>query len=57
MKTTIQTETLKSVPAVTGAVTYGLTLNELVAIATLVYITLQAAYLVWKWIREYQAPK
>lgn len=31
---------------------WSLTMNEWVAIATLLYIALQAAYLAWKWIRE-----
>ena len=42
----------KGVPAVGGATTYYLTLNEWVAIATLAYIGLQAAFLLWKWWRE-----
>lgn len=48
----VKIETVKAVPAVAGAAAYGITLNELVAIATLGYIALQAAYLVWKWRRE-----
>ena len=30
----------------------GLTLNEWVAIATFIYIGIQAAYLIWKWYKE-----
>lgn len=52
MKETVQIETIKAAPAMLGAFLYGLTLNELVALATLGYIVLQAAYLVWKWRRE-----
>jgi len=55
MKTVVQTEGIKTIPAVSGAVVYNLTLNELVAMATLIYILLQAAYLIWKWIREIQS--
>lgn len=29
----------------------GLTLNEWVMVATLIYIGLQAGYLVWKWVK------
>lgn len=52
MRESIQVETIKAAPAVSGAVLYGMTLNELVAVATLGYIILQAAYLIWKWVRE-----
>lgn len=31
---------------------WALTLNEWVAIATLLYIALQAAHLIWKWVRD-----
>lgn len=31
---------------------YALTLNEWVGIATLVYIALQSAFLIWRWRRE-----
>lgn len=31
---------------------FGLTLNEWVAVATIVYLVLQIGYLVWKWRRE-----
>lgn len=52
MKEHLQIETVKTVPAVSGAVLYGMTLNEMVAAATLGYIVLQAAYLIWKWVKE-----
>ena len=48
----VKIETAKAVPAVAGAAAYGVTLNEAVAAATLAYIVLQAAYLIWKWRRE-----
>lgn len=56
MKTEVTHESLKASPpvAVTVAWMNGLTMNELVAIATLAYIALQAGYLIWKWIREYK---
>lgn len=55
MKQEIVHEATKSSPAVmvTGwAWTQGLTLTDLVALATLAYIGLQAGYLVWKWVKE-----
>lgn len=45
-------ETAKAAPAVAGATAAGLTLNEWVAIATGLYIAIQAAYLLRKWWRE-----
>ena len=42
----------RSVPAIGGATIAGLTLNEVVAVATLAYIALQMGFLVWKWVRE-----
>ena len=37
-----------------AAMIFGFTLNEWVAIATLIYIALQAFYLAWKWQREWR---
>lgn len=45
-------ETAKAVPAVGGAIASALTLNEALAVVTILYILLQAAYLIWKWRRE-----
>lgn len=45
-------EAAKAAPAVAGAAASGLTLNEWVAIATGMYIFIQAAYLLRKWWRE-----
>lgn len=42
---------LKLSPPIT---VYALTLNEWVAIATLLYLALQALYLAWKWQREWR---
>lgn len=39
-------EAAKASPPLTVA---ALTLNEWVAVATIIYIALQAAYLIWKW--------
>lgn len=52
MKFEVQGETLKAVPAVAGTVYSSFTLNECVAVATLLYIALQAVYLIWKWRKE-----
>jgi hypothetical protein len=60
MKQVIATETSKSAPpaAITGlAVVDAITLNEWVAIATIVYVGLQAAYLIYKWVKEYRSSK
>jgi len=46
------TQGINALPAITGATIYGITLNEMVAILTMAYILLQAAYLIWKWIKE-----
>lgn len=54
MKPEITTEALKSTPP---AVVAWLTLNEWVAVATVVYIIVQAAYLLRKWWREERGDK
>lgn len=48
-------EAVKAAPAVVGATASSLTLNEWVAIATGIYIAIQAAYLLRKWWREERA--
>lgn len=50
-KPEIATESIKSAPpmAVLTATAAGFTLQEWVYIATLAYIGLQAAWLMWKW--------
>lgn len=45
-------EAAKAAPAVAGATASSLTLNEWVAVATGIYIAIQAAYLLRKWWRE-----
>jgi len=52
MKFEIQNQTVNAVPALGGAMLYSITLNEIVAIVTVIYIVLQMAYLIWKWHRE-----
>lgn len=59
MREAIAAEGLKATPPITVSVvafTQGLTLSDAVAYATLAYIVMQAAYLVWKWIREARKP-
>jgi uncharacterized membrane protein len=50
-KSDVLTEAVKAAPpiAITTAAVGGLTLNEWVALATLLYIVLQSGWLVWKW--------
>lgn len=52
MKTEFATEAMKGTPAVAGAATAMLTLNQWVALGTGIYIVIQAAYLLRKWWRE-----
>lgn len=54
MKLEFQQESIKAAPAVAGTVYSTVTLNEWVAIATLIYILLQTGYLLWKWHKEYK---
>jgi orotate phosphoribosyltransferase len=49
-------ELARSVPAVVGTAIAGITLSEWVALATLGYIVIQAAYLLRKWWREERTP-
>lgn len=51
-KVDVAAEAAKASPAVAVAAAtsvFGFSLNEWVAIATLIYIILQAGWLVWKW--------
>jgi hypothetical protein len=52
MKTEFTTEALKGTPAVAGAVYSAVTLNEVVAAITGLYVLVQIAYLLRKWWRE-----
>jgi uncharacterized membrane protein len=59
-KSDVLVEAAKAAPPVviTTAVTVGgLTLNEWVAIATLLYIVLQSGWLVWKWFHAIKDKK
>lgn len=60
MRAEIASEGLKASPpiAITAvAWMQGLTLTDVVALATLAYIALQCGYLLWKWYREYKRGK
>lgn len=55
MKTAITNESLKGAPPVVVtalAWVADLTINNMVGIITIVYVGLQATYLLWKWRRE-----
>jgi hypothetical protein len=52
VKAEFTTEAMKGAPAVAGAAASMMTLNEMVAVATGVYILVQVAYLLRKWWRE-----
>ena len=49
-------EAAKAAPAVAGAAASSLTLNEWVAVATGLYIVIQALYLLRKWWRDERKP-
>ena len=60
LKQTVEMEAAKATPPVlvTAADQLGaISVNKYVAIATLVYVLMQAAYLGWKWYKEYKANK
>lgn len=60
MRSEIAQESLKAAPpvAVTAwAWMSGLDINQVVGYATLLYIVLQAGYLIWKWVREVRRGK
>jgi hypothetical protein len=55
MAAEVAQEGLKSAPPVIvagSAWLFGLTLNDWVAVGTLLYLALQGSFLVWKWYRE-----
>ena len=45
-------EALKGSPAVAGAIASAMTMNEMVMLGTVIYIVIQAMYLIRKWWRE-----
>ena len=52
---TIVTEATKSAPPVAISIASfvgGINLNNIIGVATLFYIILQAAHLIWKWRRD-----
>lgn len=51
MKQDVASGAVKVAPPVAAWV-FGLTLNDWVAIGTLVYLALQGGYLLWRWYRE-----
>lgn len=60
VKQEIVQEAVKAVPPVTVtgvAWVQGLTISDLVGYATLAYIVLQAAYLLWRWVRQIRRGK
>lgn len=53
----IASEAMKAAPPVTvtaTAMAAGWNLNNFIGLATLIYIALQAGYLVWKWRRDWK---
>lgn len=48
----IAIEAFKGAPAVAGAVASAMTLNQWIMVGTVIYIIIQALYLVRKWYRE-----
>jgi uncharacterized membrane protein YebE (DUF533 family) len=56
-KTETVIETGKAIPAVVGATIYGLTLNEIVAVVTILYVLIQAGFLIYKWYWDWQDKK
>jgi hypothetical protein len=60
VKHEIAQEIAKAAPPVTvtsWAWFHGLTISDLVGWATLAYIALQSAYLLWRWIRQIRRGK
>lgn len=55
LNTEVVTEAAKSAPPVAVSLASfvgGLSLNNIIGVATLFYIILQAAHLIWKWRRD-----
>ena len=52
-KSELAAETLKAAPptAVAGLTLMGVSLNDVVLIATLVYLSVQIGFLVYKWVK------
>lgn len=47
-------EVTKASPAIAvqGVQLFGMQINDVVQICTLVYLVMQGVYLIWKWVRE-----
>jgi hypothetical protein len=57
MASAVVHEGAKSAPPVIvagAAWLFGLTLNDWVAVGTLLYLALQGGFLIWKWVKEYK---
>lgn len=55
MNTEVVQEAAKSAPPVVvtlGAIFSGVTINHVMGVVTIIYVALQAGYLVWKWRRD-----
>ena len=55
MNTEVVQEAAKSAPPVVvtlGTLASGVTINHIMGLVTIVYVVLQAGYLVWKWRRD-----
>ena len=57
LKNELSAATAKVTPAAAGSIYAGVTLNQAVAAATLIYIALQAGFLVYKWYWTHQDRK
>lgn len=54
MKNELPASAVQAIPAVTlvGVQLYGLSISEWAAAFGIAFIALQAAYLIWRWIKE-----
>lgn len=55
MNTEVVHEVAKSAPPVAvtlGALASGVAINHIMGLVTIVYVALQAGYLIWKWRRD-----
>jgi amino acid transporter len=54
MKQETVEQTIKAAPALAGTVYSTITLNEMVAVATLAYVVVQLGFLVYKWYWDHK---
>lgn len=52
MKSETGIESAKAAGAITLGFASAATMNQVLAVVTILYVLLQAAYLIWKWRRE-----